>query len=113
MHALRRRITRAGRGEWGELWQEALAAHSAREEWYRQQIPSPRTGSSRSRRTARTLRLASQAKYTRAMRAMKNAPIADLTDTNTLVTLDNLHPAPTQPIKAIGATDFPPAPEVD
>ena len=112
MHAMRQRITRAGRGEWGELWREALNAHSAREEWYRQQIPSPRKGSSRSRRTARTLMLASQAQYTRTMRAMKNTPNTDLTDRNTLVALENLHPAPTQPIKAIDETDFPPPPRL-
>ena len=47
------------------------------------------------------------------MRAMTDSPIADLTDPNTLVALENLHPAPTQPIKAIDTIDFPPAPEVD
>ena len=41
MHALSRRIIRAGRGEWGELWQEALAVHSARENGTDSKFPHP------------------------------------------------------------------------
>ena len=64
MHALRRRITRAGRGERATLWQEALAAHKARQDWYSQRHPHQRNSSSPARRTARAMRFASQAQYT-------------------------------------------------
>ena len=64
MHALRRRITRAGHGEWATLWQEALAAHKARQDWYSQRHPHQRNSSSPARRTSRAMRFASQAQYT-------------------------------------------------
>ena len=113
MHALRRRITRAGHGEWGTLWQESLSAHKGRADWYSQRFPYQRNISTHAHRTARTMRFASHAQHTRAMRLLTNAPIADLNDPHTHAGLQSLHTSPSNHIEPISDRDLPPSTEID
>lgn len=89
-----------------------MTAHKARDDWYRQQYPTLRNRSPKSRRITRALRLASQAQYTRAMRTLSDAPIADLNDPNTHAALSDLHLAPASPITPLNLIDLPLPPEV-
>jgi hypothetical protein len=116
--AVRLRMERALRGEFGDLWFEldeackatARPVHSPTSPL---QPHPPAAAAQEARRLRVAARHASRQRYSRAVSALLSGSLSDPNDPEVRAAVLDLHPAPHVPVSPVPEVELPPAPEIE